>query len=201
LRQLPRISAGCGRVVINNGMVSIHRRELSCVDNEIPSVPDRLISILQHQDIIERIPLEDVRNFCFIAHVDHGKSSLSSRFLEICGNQGPENQLDALTYARGEETIEVTQNKNDQKEQIQLLDTLSVEKERGITVKASTASLLYPHPSAVGDEGVLLLNMIDTPGHADFGRGKMECFVYKFDQFDCSSPQLITSFVILQRGC
>lgn len=72
-------------------------------------------------------------------------------------------------------------------------DTLSVEKERGITVKASTASFLYPHPSAVGEEGVMLLNMIDTPGtphsqyfkksrgllilpfavvlgHADFGR-------------------------------
>lgn len=45
-----------------------------------------------------------------------------------------------------------------------------MEQERGITVKASTASLLYPHPAAVGEEGVLLLNMIDTPGHVDFGR-------------------------------
>lgn len=60
--------------------------------------------------------------------------------------------------------------KEDQKEQINLLDTLTVERERGITVKATTASMLYPHPSAVGPEGVLLLNMIDTPGHADFGR-------------------------------
>lgn len=50
------------------------------------------------------------------------------------------------------------------KEQIELLDTLAVEKERGITVKASAASMLYPHPSAKGPHGVLLLNMVDTPG-------------------------------------
>jgi hypothetical protein len=54
------------------------------------------------------------------------------------------------------------------KEQIELLDTLSVERERGITVKASTATMLYPHPSAIGHEGVLLINCIDCPGHSDF---------------------------------
>jgi hypothetical protein len=54
------------------------------------------------------------------------------------------------------------------KEQIELLDTLSVERERGITVKASTATMLYPHPSAIGPEGVLLINCIDCPGHSDF---------------------------------
>jgi GTP-binding protein LepA len=57
-----------------------------------------------------------------------------------------------------------------QKERIELLDTLSVERERGITVKASAAAMLFPHASAVGPEGVLLLNMVDTPGHVDFGR-------------------------------
>jgi elongation factor 4 len=147
-------------------------------DNKIP-VPTRPVSIAQNQDLIERIPLEDVRSFSLIAHVDHGKSSLASRFLEITGNMGPESQNYALTAARsgdGEETVEETPtNKGrkpmeDQKEQIGMLDTLSVERERGITVKASTASMLYPHPSAVGPEGVLLLNMYDTPGHADFGR-------------------------------
>jgi GTP-binding protein LepA len=144
-------------------------------DTTIP-VPTRLVSIVQDQDMIERIPLEDVRSFTLIAHVDHGKSSLASRFLEITGNMGLESQKIALAAARtGDESEKKVQSKaqkamEDQKEQIGLLDTLSVERERGITVKASTASMLYPHPSAVGPEGVLLLNMIDTPGHADFGR-------------------------------
>ena len=51
---------------------------------------------------------------------------------------------------------------NSQKEKIELLDTLQVEQERGITVKASAATMLYPHPSAVGPSGVLLLNMVRT---------------------------------------
>ena len=137
-------------------------------DNQRILVPERIVSILDDQDLMSRIPLEDVRNFCFIAHVDHGKSSLSSRILEICGNNGPEKQQFALKAARGE-PVESLQKKIE-KEQIDLLDTLSVERERGITVKASTASLIYPHPAAKNEDGVLLLNMIDTPGHADFGR-------------------------------
>lgn len=135
-----------------------------------PPVPDRFVSILEKEDILDRIPLEDVRNFCFIAHVDHGKSSLSSRLLEITGNMGRKSQKLALEAARGEMEEDKVAMDAAQKEQIELLDTLSVERERGITVKASTATMLYPHPSAVGPEGILLLNMIDTPGHADFGR-------------------------------
>lgn len=136
-------------------------------------IPNRIISILENQDMLERIPLEDVRNFCFIAHVDHGKSSLSSRLLEITGNQGKEKLKFALEMARGEMGADIKvsrKTESPEKEQIELLDTLSVERERGITVKAATATMLYPHPSAVGPDGVLLLNMIDTPGHADFGR-------------------------------
>lgn len=57
----------------------------------------------------------------------------------------------------------------DAKEEITLLDTLKVERERGITVKASAASMLYRHPSATNEHGWILLNMVDTPGHADFG--------------------------------
>jgi len=56
------------------------------------------------------------------------------------------------------------------REQIELFDTLAVEQQRGITIKASTATMLYRHPSAVGPEGVLLLHLYDTPGHVDFGR-------------------------------
>ena len=143
-------------------------------------IPSKLISIESNRDLLNRIPLEDVRNFCFIAHVDHGKSSLSSRLLEITGNMGTESQQFALETAkrritgdRGDSSqsfLGAKKAPKDDKEQIDLLDTLSVERERGITVKATTASMLYPHPSAKGPEGVLLLNMIDTPGHADFGR-------------------------------
>jgi elongation factor 4 len=118
--------------------------------------------------LIEQIPLEDVRCFCFIAHVDHGKSSLSSRILELTGNQGRDAQQLALKAAFGEiplEKLRLLENK----EKIELLDTMLVEQQRGITVKASTASMLYAHQSAVGPTGNLLLNLYDTPGHSDFG--------------------------------
>ena len=165
----------------SNPSSSIIYRYFSSASNDgsQPQPPERLVSITDenYQEIIDRIPLQDVRNFCFIAHVDHGKSSLSSRLLEITGNMGRESQKIALDSARGNATdgTEDTENpleketvESDDKEQIQLLDTLAVERERGITVKASAASMLYPHPSAVGPDGVLLLNCYDTPGHSDF---------------------------------
>ncbi|CCE78507.1 Piso0_001132 [Millerozyma farinosa CBS 7064] len=93
------------------------------------------------EERISKIPISRYRNFSIVAHVDHGKSTLSDRLLELTG------------------VIEAGDSNK------QVLDRLDVERERGITVKAQTCSMIYCDPETKED---YLLHLVDTPGHVDF---------------------------------